>query len=257
MTKKLLVFALAAFTASHAFAAEDESQLGAKEIYWDPNRPPIEEPVRTARPPANNSHHDTASPQLASHPRPARDDDAAPRTFHKGSIGIRYWIELIDPSRPSGTPVTSDRTFQSGDRIRLHFSGNSDGRIMIIQLGSSGTASVLFPDPEKGISENALSANVDQVLPTPQHWFRFDDQAGTERLVVLFAKTQRELDDTYHVRPRMDAGETSEFLRTTQPPTGGKDLRIETETEEADRIGTYGVSIAGKPVVLQIALRHH
>lgn len=256
MIRKGIVLAIV-FAALHAFAADDESPRGAKEIFWDPNRPPVDEPARTTPPPpAKDGHHEAASSQRVPASRPARRDDAARRSAHDGPLGIRYWIELIDPSEPAGLPVTSGRTFRSGDRIRLHFSGNSDGRIMIVQLGSSGTASVLFPDPEKGIIDNAISANVDQVLPTPHHWFRFDDQAGTERLVILFARTQRELNDTYHVEPQMDVTRTAEFLRATLPPPGSKDLRIETETQESDRIGTYGVSISGKPVVLQIALQH-
>lgn len=260
MKRKSVLLAIAACVAVRLFAGDEEPERGAKEIFWDPNRPPVEE-ARAPVPAGTGKRGGTTSAashatHATEHVRTASRADGRAPTSQPFPAGIRYWIELVDPGQPAGTPVTGDRVFHSGDRIRLHFSGNSDGRIMILQLGSSGTASVLYPDPRKGIVDNAIVANVDQVLPTPQHWFRFDDQAGTERLLVLFARSQRDIEETYHVRPQMDAIATAEILETIEGPRGRKDLRIETETADPQRIGTYTVSVDGKPVVLQIVLRH-
>ena len=155
-----------------------------------------------------------------------------------------------------GTQVTDDRTFRSGERIQLHFRGNAAGRILIVQLGSSGTSSVLFPDATKGVADNSIRANRDQILPAATHWFRFDDNAGTEKLLVLFARTQAELDRTFPTRRVMDAETTAALLAAAERVTGSKDLVIETETEQPTEIGTYAVNVAGKPIVMQIQLKH-
>jgi hypothetical protein len=65
-----------------------------------------------------------------------------------------------------------------------------------------------------------------------------------ERLLVAFAKTQEELD---HLPP--SALETGN-------PEGKKDLMIETETEHTAEVATYAVNVAGKPIVVQIILKH-
>jgi hypothetical protein len=170
-------------------------------------------------------------------------------------LGVSYWIELVDGSGGPGTQVTNERIFRSGERIRLHFRGNVDGHIALIHLGSSGTSTVLFPDPEKQLTDSALVANDDRILPSSAHWFRFDDNPGVERILVLFARNRDEI-DRFPVKPRMDEAQTSALLASTQHIQGSKDLIVETETQKVAEIGTYGVNVAGKPVVLEITLKH-
>ena len=171
------------------------------------------------------------------------------------ALGISYWIELVGPAEGSGAQVTASRVFRSGDRIRLHFRSNADGRIALIQLGSSGTSRFLFPDPTHRLIDSRMVAGEERILPSASHWFRFDDHPGTEKLLVLFARSQEELDG-FRAQPSMDERETESLMRQASYVQGSKDLVIETETRKASEIGTYGVNLAGQPVVLEIALEH-
>jgi uncharacterized protein DUF4384 len=224
---------------ANAVQAGDPAR-GAKELFFDPQQ----------------------TLNAAAKPRKPRYDPAGRRAPQPGdpasqkTLGLSYWIELADTSGASLGPVTDDHIFKSGDRIRLHFRSNADGRIMLVQLGSSGTASILFPDPAKGLTENVLLADEDHVLPAPSYWFKFDNSPGTEKLLVLFAKNQTELDRSFPTRPAMNPNETTELLVAVNFKTGGKDLMVEKETRQVAEVGTYAVNVSGKPVVLQVALKH-
>ncbi len=246
--KLLLVFLVIA--SSFGVFAQDDLPVGAKEAFFDPQRPPPQE-----------TRGDTQSPK---HALQQRVYDPAGRRIPRSSpavewtaIGLSYWIELEDASGSSRN-VTDQRTFQSGDRIRLHFRANTNGRVQIMQLGASGRPAVLFPDATRGLSDNLLQANDERILPAATTWFKFDHNAGTETLFVMFAKTQQELDHVAPTQASFDAHRQP--LAPPEHPAvnagGRKDLMIETETEHAAEVGTYAVSPAGNPIVLQIVLKH-
>lgn len=220
--------------------ADEVPPVGAKEMFFDPQR-------------------SVAEASAAGTTTKITDDDGrrlAQLSPETAVLGLSYWIELVANTGKRGMHVANERTFRSGERIRLHFRGNADGRIVIVQLGTSGLSSVLFPDAGKGLAQNRIRANSDHVLPSDAHWFRFDEKAGTEKLLVLFARNQEELDRAFPTRPLMDAAETGRLLRAVQQSRGGKDLLIERETREPSEIGEYVVSMAGKPIALEIALIH-
>ncbi|HEV7764968.1 MAG TPA: DUF4384 domain-containing protein, partial [Thermoanaerobaculia bacterium] len=220
--------------------ADDMPRVGAKEIFFDPRR-------------------SVSEASSASRPSKVTDDEGrriAQVSSDVTVLGLSYWIELVTSPGKRGIHVTDERTFRSGERIRIHFRGNTDGRIVIVQLGTSGASSVLFPDARKRLGQNHILANHDHVLPSEEHWFRFDDTPGTERLLILFARNQAELDRVFPIRPLMDVAMTTILLRTVNQSKGGKDLLIERETREPSEIGGYAVNVAGKPIALEIALTH-
>lgn len=170
------------------------------------------------------------------------------------TLGLSYWIELVGQDG-KGQQVTDSRIFRSGEKIRIHFRSNADGNIALLQLGSSGTSSVLFPDPAKGLNDSRIAAGEDHILPTDSAWFRFDETPGTEKILTLFARSQQDL-DTFSVKPTMDATATKAVMINVERIRGGKDLILETENEKVSEIGGYGVNLAGKPVVMEIQLKH-
>jgi hypothetical protein len=100
------------------------------------------------------------------------------------NTGVRYWLELDDPGRQEKLRVNADRIFRSGEKIRIHYSSNNDGYLYILQRGSTGAESLLFPQ-KPGMEENLVTAGKD--LPAPENgWFRFDEYPGYERLDILF-----------------------------------------------------------------------
>jgi hypothetical protein len=181
----------------------------------------------------------------------ARGETGRPRV-----LGLSYWIELVSPEHAVGKQVTDARTFRNGERIRLHFRSNAVGHIALVLLGTSGTSKLLFPDRLKGLARNVVPPNEDHIPPSERHWFTFDQDPGTERLLVLFARTQEELEKTFPTSRTMDAEETAELLKYLDRTRGSKDLLIESETEKPDELGVYGVSMEGQPLMLEIRLRH-
>lgn len=246
---KLILSGIALLVLVRSLAAEEEKPRGAKELFFDSSGevlavdPESEEcGVSGVRP--------AAAPRSDCERRPVSRTRA-----DAGALGLSFWIELIEPDDDVGRQVTQSRVFRSGEKIRLHFLSNRDGVISLLQLGSSGQPSMLFPDPEKGLTDQFLRSGEDRILPSPGSWFRFDDEPGTERILVVFAGEQDELDSTLYREPRsrsLDSGLT--LLASTAK--GSKDLVIETETESYSEIGTYAVNVAGKPVILEIELEH-
>jgi hypothetical protein len=260
MKRRIVVVALLGLAWSAALAASQEPVSGAKELFYDPvgasatrlspdapaKPSPAAGTAQPGRPPARRDGKNRRVVNLPATPE-ARSSQTA--------LGLSYWIELASADGSSGTQVTERHVFRSGDRIRLHFRSNADGNIALIQLGSSGTSQVLFPDPANGLADGGLAADQDKILPNDSAWFRFDEKPGTERLVVLFARSRREL-DSFPLRSNLDEQETKSLVQNVQHVKGSKDLFIETETKTSGEVGTYGVNVSGKPVVLEIVLEH-
>jgi Domain of unknown function (DUF4384) len=211
-------------------------------------------PAAPAKPPTR-----TRGPGGARYARAKLDGKGRRAVEHPNAsnttLGLSYWIELVGPDQTTGAQVTESRTFHSGEKIRVHFRSNADGYISLIQLGASGSSNILFPEPAKGLSDNRLSADQDRVLPSEKAWFRFDSSSGTETLLVLFGRNADDLRG-FPVEPSMDSGATQALLRSTGPVRGSKDLILEMEPEKASEVGTYAVSLRGKPIVLEIKLKH-
>jgi hypothetical protein len=220
----------------------DEPPKGAKELFFDPSSEAVAHNATTDKTP-DKTIDKTSGRRVVTAPA-------------QRSLGISYWIELAESSGAKGGEVTSERTFKSGDHIRLHFRGNADGHIVIVQIGTSGAATVLFPDPSRGIRDNTLRANRDHILPTERVWFKFDDNSGEEKLLVFFAKTQAELDRVFRIQPVMDSATTAALLLAADEFFGGKDLIIETDNQSPAEVGTYAVNVTGRPVVMRIDLKH-
>jgi hypothetical protein len=227
--------------------APGEEQPGAKELFFDPEAGSIS----------------SSSGRRPQRPLHARELDSSGRRVPRSTtadkqvaLGLSYWIELADEHGVSIGMVTDQHTFRSGDRIRIHFRSNTDGRVMLIQMGSSGTSSVLFPALQAGLSENQLPAREDRVFPAPERWFKFDRNPGTETLLALFARSQTELERSFPTRATMNAEETAALAELAHDAPGRKDLMIETDTHSTADPGTYAVSVAGKPIILQIVLKH-
>jgi hypothetical protein len=246
--KPVLALALWALLGRGAFCATDSPAAGggtnstrAKDEFFDASDAPPEKPKK---------HTKQAARQVDA----VKGRRPVGRLNPTNTLGLSYWIEL-DAGHGTTTQVTAARVFHSGERIRLHFRSNTEGYVMLVQVGASGTAGELFPNPEKGLFDSHLAAGQDRVLPQESSWFRFDNQAGTERLLAFFARKAEEL-EAFPVRPRMDSSAAQTMVASTEVARGSKDLFIETETEKASEVGTYAVNTRGKPIVLEILLKH-
>lgn len=102
-----------------------------------------------------------------------------------GRPGVRVRIELLRGGRARW--VSPRTTFQAGDRVRFHFNMNFPGYVVIINTGSSGARTMLFP--YEGVS-NRVGLTADYTVPQGQAWFEFDNTPGEEQLTFIMSKRE-------------------------------------------------------------------
>lgn len=101
-------------------------------------------------------------------------------------MGVQYWIDRLSPSGELKR-TSSSATFKRGDRIKVSLRSNQDGYLYVINMGSTGASTVLFPT-ESSQGMNLVLAN--QVLEIPPNgFFRFDENPGEEVLLVMLSPT--------------------------------------------------------------------
>jgi eukaryotic-like serine/threonine-protein kinase len=93
--------------------------------------------------------------------------------------------------RPNGSwtsvdPATTE--FRSGDQVRLAFESNVEGYLYVVQQGSSGHWTVLFPSPDLNGGRNQVRAFQEFVFPEPEDPFEFDTTPGRERIFVFLSR---------------------------------------------------------------------
>ena len=69
--------------------------------------------------------------------------------------------------------------FEKGDRIRFRFRANFDGYLYVMDYGTSGNYSLLFPREETG-RENKIASGKEYRIPATQALFRIDGPAGPD-----------------------------------------------------------------------------
>jgi len=239
--------------------AQEAPERGAKELFFDPGGRSELVAVNVNERAAEKKEEVEIERQRSQSERvreaPLVRRAVLPATETTNNLGLSYWIELVEESGATGVQVTESRAFRSGEKIRLHFESNRAGAISLLQLGTSGIPRMLFPDRSKGLVDNVLRAGEPRILPTPDAWFRFDGEPGTERLIVVFAADGGQLEETLY-RDRRDFEPDPGLVQTASLARGSKDLVLETEDDLAAEIGTYAVSLGGQPIVLEIVLEH-
>jgi hypothetical protein len=101
-------------------------------------------------------------------------------------LGLRYTL-LKKSSDARYLEVSPGTTFHSGDRVRLSIMANQPGHLYIIQQGSSGSWSAIFPTPEARRDSNQIEAG--RVYQVPDDMaFEFNDQPGQEKLFILLSR---------------------------------------------------------------------
>jgi Domain of unknown function (DUF4384) len=141
---------------------------------------------------------------------------AAPKFVRaaENRLGLRCSVMLRDANNKYAE-VTPGTVFHSGDHIRLSFLANEPGYFYVIQQGSSGTWSPIFPPLNAGPDANKVLAGQPQVVPSGTRAFAFDEHPGDEKLYVILSRT-----------PVVDIDRVIQSLRTgkaaqPQEPTGG------------------------------------
>jgi hypothetical protein len=208
-----------------------------------PTAPPTKAPASSPTPasaPAVASAAPTASAAAAT-PAPVPDvarsakqlfyNEGAAGANSQANAGLRY--RLIQQSPDGGeTDVDPTKTFRSGDRVRFAFESNVDGFLYVVQQGSSGRWTVLFPNPDINGGRNQIKKFEEYSVPDGA-WFTFDDRPGTEQVFVFLSK------DAVTVLPGFDRPVTrmesvqASVVETLQRSIRSRDLVFERERPAA------------------------
>ncbi len=81
------------------------------------------------------------------------------------------------------TPVSPEREFRKGESVKIRIESNFRGYLYIVNHGSSGNKTLIFPD---GKESNSIQPGTTYLLPNTYDLV-FDEKAGLETLQVIVA----------------------------------------------------------------------
>jgi|CZKL01.1.fsa_nt_gi hypothetical protein len=106
-------------------------------------------------------------------------------------IGIRYALLLRD-SNGHYSEVSPTTIFHNGDHLRLSVMANQPGFLYVIQQGSTGSWSSIFPGkssaPASGEAVNQIEQGRIYQIPDGKGSFLFDQNPGQEKLFVILSR---------------------------------------------------------------------
>ena len=114
-------------------------------------------------------------------------------TVKSAKIGLGLTLYMRDAN---GLSVRTDPSheFHTGDKVRVLLETNSDGFLYVFNTTDGGKPVMIYPDPDLDEAGNYVQAHVPVEVPSsvaPEErlrWFRFDKQAGVERLYFVFTR---------------------------------------------------------------------
>ncbi|MBI2571286.1 MAG: DUF4384 domain-containing protein [Candidatus Schekmanbacteria bacterium] len=172
--------------------------------------------------------------------------------------------------------VSTQTTFHSGDAVRFGVEPNGKGYLYIVQRGSSGQTTLLYPHKSIDGGRNRVQRGRELVIPGKQ-WFNFDENAGSEE--ILFILGEKEMDVIPYLIPAASSGdappaappagsveeEVLSILGTSAPPAANRDLVLSPAAAAAATDtgaiydSTYSVNVGKKKgfTVFRLRLRHN
>ena len=279
----LLLFVLGSLSAQ---------ELTARDVFWSssdlirvtPNpaaHKPVDSNPHTQKPPVEQTTFQSKAGQLVVQ----NGYGAAPQVVHtpKPRLGLRCSL-LLRGLDNRYVEVPSDNVFQSGDHIRLGLLANEPGYIYVIQQGSTGTWSPVFPPPGSAPAANKIRAGELQIVPDGTRAFAFDKTPGDEKLYVILSRAPigdidlaiQGLQSDHKIQPPPTPHSANDgWVATSNIPNAlvqqlaSRDLTLVDEQtvnksnddSNAGEKATYVVSKANAPdssseVVLRLDLRH-
>ncbi len=138
-------------------------------------------------------------------------------------LGLRSSI-LLRGADKEYSEVTPGTVFHSGDHIKLSFLANEAGYFYVIQQGSSGTWSPIYPAPGTSADATKIEAGKLQVVPAGTRSFAFDAHPGAEKLYVILSRTPiADIDRAIHSLSNGQSG-TEPQVDSTGPEMEAKNV---------------------------------
>jgi hypothetical protein len=178
-----------------------QSDMSARDIFWSasdlksvtPNpgttgagaaKPPTAKP-RKVNP--SNKPGTTPKHQIDPQTVVANGYGAQPHLVHLSSdqLGLRYTLLQKDPGGKY-IEVMPSTAFHSGDHVKISIMANHSGYLYIIQQGSSGSWSPIFPSQDAARGTNYVESG--EVYEVPNDGaFELNKQPGREHLFILLS----------------------------------------------------------------------
>ncbi len=195
-TSLLFSFALAASTITFSASA----QLTARDAFWSASdlvsvsANPGGKAVKAVRPSTSTSKS-SGTAQRPRDPRAAAQLIASNgygeqphlvrTSLQTQQLGLRYSV-LKEQADGSYAEVSVDNTFHEGDLLKLSVMSNEPGYLYVIQQGSSGTWSPIFPDEKSG--SNRVEPGRPYQIPGDSQKFQVNNPPGTDKLFVVLSR---------------------------------------------------------------------
>lgn len=103
-------------------------------------------------------------------------------------LGLRCSLLLRGPDKEY-TEATPGTVFHSGDHIRLSLLANEAGYLYVVQKGSTGAWSPIYPRASAGPDAAKINPGQIEVVPGGTQAFQFDQHPGDEKLYVILSRT--------------------------------------------------------------------
>jgi hypothetical protein len=163
----------------------------SRETSSRPDRQPAAARGDAAARPAAAPAAAAPSVATAATPAPAATESAGAKKLYGDTdaraLGLRYGILRQTPDGGEGEVDPVGTTFHSGDKIRFTFESNGDGYLYLVQEGSSGKWTVLFPNPDINGGVNTVKRMQKHTVPS-RGWFVFNDTPGIDRAFVFLSR---------------------------------------------------------------------
>jgi hypothetical protein len=188
------------------------------------------------------------------------------------SLGMRYGLLLRQEDGQFIGVDPNKSVFHAGDQVRIFVQTNQDAYVNIIQHGSSGKWSLLFPSPATENTPKLVPAfRLVEVPGTGNQGFTFDDQPGEDRLAVIVSTKLLDVERLVASlgSPAKPDGEnlvaSATVTRATPRNSGGNSRDLIFETVEEDEPGAargvirYAINPLSSPdseLVVNLDLRH-
>ncbi len=219
----VLLAGVAALSPVPGFSQSSHS-LSARELFYAP--PPKAQPDRVSpKTPSGKNARAKADVAKAESPvvpqraprksiEPERPQDGAGlvAVSHEPHfpLGLRYSV-LKSADGVNYSETDAGAVFRSGDKLKISLESNDTAHLYMVARGSSGTWSVLFPNPEVARGSNIVAPGQTYEMPSGGR-IVFDEQPGTEKMVIVLSR-----------RPEPNLEELIYSLSSTASPAGEKE----------------------------------
>ena len=172
--------------------------------------------------------------------------------------GLMYYLELVSPNGEL-IRVNSTRVFHSGEKFRLHVTSNIDGWLTILQSQGGAKFEKLLPAVSLPGSASNVKKGADTILPAPGAWFKFDEQPGEIRLLMMLtaeptanasqvASSQVITSDGMRALEQAQRGSKALLIETSDSPKDGFEVQLVNSTQDS--------KLPPGQIVVEIKLQH-